>query len=128
MIWKYCHRADNIFSITIWIYMIARALGNWPFSIEFNAKNGSSRVRVSKLDFAWFVLSLCIYASFNRFSTFEQSGHIKSSFVEYLVSLISQISSILVAMLSIIMDLMNRNVIWQMILSFHAFDEEVMKN
>lgn len=125
MIWKDCRRADNIFSITLWAYVIARVFGNWPFSIEFNARNGSSRVRVTKIDFAWFLLSLCIYASFNWFAVFDQLGHHEASLVEVTVSQISQIIIILVAMLSIIMDLINRNVIWQMVLTFHAFDEEV---
>lgn len=125
MIWKDCNRTNNVFSIALWIYIIARAFGSWPFTIEFNAKSRTSRVQVTKLDLIWFLLSLCIYGLFNWFAVFEQIRQLQLSLVEILISQITQISSILVTMLSIAMDMINRNVIWQMILIFHRFDEEV---
>lgn len=137
MIWKNLSlKNSDIFSLTSWIYVMARVIGYWPFSVKFNKRFGNTNmksvVNVKLRDFIWYMLSIIIavipisfplIAMIARDDTRNVALHTR--FIELLVGNISLMLSTLSALFCLIMDMINRNDIWQIITIYKEFDEEV---
>lgn len=126
--WKNRPRKNNVFSIALWIYVLARCFGFWPFSVKFTDKQKSGKVVVTFLDILWVAGAVSVYGLCCWFSFFYID--LKSqpfSQLEIFLASYTQFSAITIAMLSIILDLINRSRIWSIIVKFGEFDEEVKK-
>lgn len=126
MFWHGCQRRNNIFSLTFWVYCLARIFGFWPFSVKFNAKNRLSEVKVGAFDVAWFVLSLAFYSACFRLTTYNPFDVMEISFTEFVLNQLTQVFNLIIIILNIILDMVNRHVLWGIILKFKAFDDEMM--
>lgn len=125
MFWKNYRKKNDIFSVAQLVYIAARAFGYWPFSIEFNDKSNGGRVRVLPSDLVWFAVALTIYCTCNWLSVFNHLVQEHESYMEMATSQLFQFSNLLITTLSIVMDMVNRDVIWRIILKFNKFDDEV---
>lgn len=129
MIWKGCQRRNDIFSLTLWVYVLARMCGFWPFSMSFKAKNRSSRVKVTIFDVIWFVFALVFYSVSLRIVTnnpMQDSVEMEVSFTEVALNQLAQYAQIFIILLCIVLDMVNRNVLWNIILKFKSFDDEMV--
>lgn len=125
MFWKNYRKKNDVFSVIQLVYIAARAFGYWPFSIEFNDKSSGGRVRVLSSDLVWFAVALAIYCACNWLSVFNHLVQEHESYMEMATSQLFQFSNLLITTVSIIMDMVNRDVIWRIILKFNKFDDEV---
>lgn len=127
MIWHKRDKRNDIFSLTLWVYVMARVFGFWPFTIRFDENRNKPIVCVTKFDYAWFCMSIVFYIMFIHFAVMDHSGHIdqKFTFIEVSLNKMTTLNHILVALLCIILDMVNREVLWKIILKFKAFDDEV---
>lgn len=128
MFWQDWRRKNNIFSLTLWIYLLSKLYGNWSFSIEFDAKRHSSRVRVTPLDWLRFIFNLIFYINCTRYIIHEDAEKNLSTKLEVSITQFAQLISLLVLILSIVLDMINRNALWNIILKFDEFDLEVSVN
>lgn len=122
---------NTVIALTSWLYLVVRIFGFWPFTIEFNAsgvKNRGSTVCIKPFDWLWFVVTSCYYL----ISTIILLGNLVEfqrfylSLIEIVISNVTVVSDITIALLCCIMDMINRKRLWRTILIFHDFDEEVM--
>lgn len=118
----------DVFSIALWIYVLARCFGFWPFSIKFSDKQKSGKVVITLLDILWVLGAMSAYGLCCWFSFFYiDLKNQPFSQLEIFLASWAQFSGITIAMLSIILDLINRSRIWSIIVKFSEFDEEVTK-
>lgn len=105
---------------------MARIFGFWPFSIKFNAKNRLSEVKVNVIDVAWLLLTLTFYGACFRLTTYNPFDELQVSFTELILNQITQAVNLVIIILNIISDMINRHVLWGIILKYKAFDDEMM--
>lgn len=132
MFWKSRRHENTVIALTSWLYLIVRFFGLWSFTIESNAtvvkSKGECAVCIKLLDWLWAVITFSYYC----ISTVIQIGAIakfqelNSTLIEIVINNVTIVSDILIALLCIIMDIVNRKRLWKMILIFHEFDVEVL--
>lgn len=126
MFWKNRSKKDDVFSVAAPVYVFARIFGYWPFSAQFNQNNTKSmHVYLTCFDCLWFIVVIIIFAIFAWFSLVTVQDDIPYSALELLVSKMTQLGSISISILAIIMDMVNRKCIWDIIMRFSQFDSEV---
>lgn len=109
----------------LWVYMIARPFGYWPFQIEFNEKYKTGNVRVTFIDMLWLAMLILIYSA-TAWYYFAVGRDENASYT--LIEILMNELTILFCMepiLSSILDLSNRRIIWKIIVTFYEFDEQV---
>lgn len=124
MNWKRYSPKANVFSVVQPMYVVARSFGYWPFSVEFRNNSLKSFVRVTTMDWIRFVFAFVIYFICNWLAMCHYSEH-HESYIEMATSELFQSSNLLMTVITISMDMVNRNVIWKIVLKFNKFDEEV---
>lgn len=110
------------------IYHFSRAVGLWPFSICRNSNGTIQSAHISRLNGAWFSISigfhlLAMCYSYKNMVDLEDSNKTILTFL-ILYSLF-QTKSFLVGAVGIIMDMHNRNKLANLLGSFIIFDSEV---
>lgn len=129
MVWNMLKKEKSVFSITYLLYVKLRCFGFWPFSITFNKAMGTlnSTVRVTVYDRLWSFIAFAIYIILGYWviGTFREFEKLNLSLIEIVLNNIVMISDTLVALLCIIMDMVNRNNLWEIITTFSEFDEVV---
>lgn len=125
MFWNNKHPKDSVFSVILWVYVISRLFGFWPFSIVFDEKRKTSNARVTITDWIWFFVAIVLYASFIYFNDLDKYKDLPHSFIEICASQLTLIGGNMIAILSIIMDMLNRGRICRVIEMFNEFDAEV---
>lgn len=126
MFWKDYRKRNDIFSLTLLVYVTARVFGFWPFSIEFDAKCQKSHTKVTKLDYMWFIVTLAFYCVGIRFATYNPFPSAEFSFTEVALNQLTQLVNILIIVLCIVMDMVNRNILWKIIVKLKIFDDEMI--
>lgn len=116
---------NDVISLMLWLYGLSRICGNWPFSIEFKRKRELSRVRVTFVDWLWFVVAFAYYGSIVWFGIINNFSAVVLSSFELFLSQAMQLSSMAIVTLSLILDMINRNTLWNIVVQFYVFDEEV---
>lgn len=125
MIWKNRPNGNNVFSVTLRLYIFARIFGYWPFSVHFNESQRSSKVYLTILDWLWVIIAISLYIASSQMTSFQHSIYDNFSFIATFVSRMIEISDIIFTIISILLDLINRRRIWNLIVSYSEFDEEV---
>lgn len=125
MFWKNYAKNNDVFSIALWVYIYLRIFGLWPFSVQFDRKNRSSSIHVTKLDLLWIVAAVAVYLIFLYIYEFFNNSPTSFSFIIVRLSKITQLCDFIIVIFSIFLDLINRHRIWQLILNFNDFDQEV---
>lgn len=127
MMWKNRPNKTGVFSIVLWIYVIARCFGFWPFSVKFNSMQRTGQVVVTSLDILWMVVALAAYGTCFWLTLFNIHADLPYSALEITMTLLTQLSRVTIAILSILLDMINRFRIWKIIVRFSEFDDEVSK-
>lgn len=110
------------------IYYFSRAAGLWPFSICRDSNGVIQPARLSRLDGAWFFISLCLhlFAMFYYYlSLVELEGSNKTILTFSILYTLFQIKSLLIGAFGIILDLLNRYTLVNLLRKFIVFDSEV---
>lgn len=124
--WNNRPKKTDVFSIALWMYVLARCFGFWPFSVKFSDKQKSGKVVVTLLDICWMVGAVSAYGLCCWLSHYLiDLSNVPFTPLELMLSLLARTSGITIAMLSIVLDLFNRSRIWSIIVKFSEFDEEV---
>lgn len=122
---------NTVIALTFWLYLFVRIFGFWPFTIKFNANNRGSAVRIKSFDWFWFVVTTCYYfmsiSTIILIGTLTKFQRLNSSLIEIVISNVTIVSDITIALVCSIMDMINRKQLWRTILAYHDFDQEVMK-
>lgn len=127
MFWKNYAKNNEVFSIALWIHIYMRIFGMWPFSVQFDQRKRTSHVHVTKLDLLWIVVVVAAYLTFLYVSIIINSTPTPLSISIVRLAKITQICGFAIAILSIFLDLINRKRIWQLVLNFNHFDQEVFQ-
>lgn len=107
------------------IYLFARLFGFWPFSFDLQKNGKVCRSYVTAIDYIWFAISLSVYSFFIYFNDVEHYTVLPYSFVEVVASQLTLIGGVLIAMLSVVLDLWNRDRIRKIFVKLNEFDDEV---
>lgn len=120
-------KKTDVFSVTGPVYMIARMFGYWPFRVKFGQRSGLNSIYVTRFDWLWFAAAIIIYSLFfwSMSTNYYLQNDIPYSFIEVFISKMTHLCSILISILSMVMDSVNRRRIWNIILKFNEFDEKV---
>lgn len=126
MFWKNRSKKDDVFSVAAPVYVFTRMFGYWPFSVQFHQNTSKSmHVHMTCFDCLWLIVVLSIFTFFAWFSFVTVQDDIPYSSLELLVSKVTQLGSVSISILGIIMDMVNRKCIWDIIVRFNQFDNEV---
>lgn len=122
-------RKDDILSLTKWIFVLSRIFGFWSFSVEsidINKKK-SYIARMKIFDWCRAIAAISIYflLMLLRFSIFGSFYGFDMSFLEIALNEMTVISSALMTILTIFMDIINREKLWKIIMTFNDLDEKV---
>lgn len=118
-------RRDDIIGLMMWLYGLSRIFGNWPFSIEFQSKRELSRARVSFVDWLLFFLALLCYGICIWLGIVNNLNKFILHSFELVLSQVVQVGYMISVPLSIALDMINRNTLWNIVVQFYQFDEEV---
>lgn len=120
-------KRNNILLLNQWVHVLARIFGFWSFHIDFKRMNLSNAVQLKITDLfcitaAMTVYIFCIYLQFISFDYFFA---LHFSMIEMVLYLVTAIMSLLISILTILLNCIYRNVLWRIVLIFYYFDEEV---
>lgn len=108
-------------------YQYARAVGLWPFQIIHNTIESNEKTRVRLIDILWFFVSIAVYLTATYYSIddikYTEDGSAKSYVV--IIYYIFQITALVSGAFSIILDMLNRNLLLKILEKFTTFDHEV---
>lgn len=118
---------NNIFKLIYPVYILSRIFGLLPFSMGLNSRKTCIWLRVNVIDFIWFVTSIVIYAGFTGYLfTMPLSASLPyDSYIMKIGGILILISGYLMAIISIIADMINRKKILKILRLFHDFDCKV---
>lgn len=109
------------------IYYVLRFVGLWPFTINYNPNGSIKGARVSIFDGFWFIIAICLYL-ISLFYTCEfmkhQDPH-KSNYLSELLFYLSQIPTLLLGGVNVVLDMFNRKSIVNVLQKFITFDNKV---
>lgn len=126
MFFNHWRARKDVFWLIMWLYGLSRMIGNWPFSIQFNAKRELSKIHVTWTDRLWFIVSLLFYGLIVWVTILHNFNKVTVHFFEFFISQSVQVSTMIIIMISVISDMINRNMLWNIVMNFHEFDEEVI--
>lgn len=123
---------DDILSLTKWIFHLSGIFGFWSFSVDTIAVNKKQSYAVKMRFFDWFraISALLIYflLMVYRWSTFGFYLKHDFSLIEVALNEMTMDSSVLMSILTIFMDIFNRQTLWKIIMTFNYMDEKVVWN
>lgn len=126
MVWNVSLSKNNVFGVVFPVYVIGRCLGFWPFSVIFDRKHRTSRVKLRVFDYIWFTVTLGIFGTCLGYNI-RYDYH--SSQTDSLILIVSGrfilIGGFIMSIAALIADMANRKNIWKIITKFFEFDEEV---
>lgn len=126
MFWKNRSKNVDVFFVTAPVYVFARIFGFWPFSVQFAQSTSTSvHVHMNCFDSSWFAIAISYFTFFGWLSFVKTQDYLPYSAVELLVFKMLQVGSVVVSISTIIVDVVNRNRIWNIIVKFNQFDNEV---
>lgn len=124
MSWQSGRSRSDVFSVVFWMYVVARCFGYWPFSVNRRSKSRCSQIRITRIDLAWFVGAIILHTLFHWLAVMGQAIDENQSYAEMTTEQIFKISGLVVTVMSIVMDMRNRHLLWDIILKFNKFDEQ----
>lgn len=123
MSWR---KANSVFSVAFPIYVISRIFGFLPFSLAYDRKLRTTIVRVTVFDIIWLCLSLLLHIFFFIFNWIaDQQSQVTDSRILIISGRLTLWGGFFMAIFAMLMDLLNRNRIWEIIVKFNEFDEEI---
>lgn len=127
MMWNARPPKNNAFSSILKIFVIARCFGFCPFSIPTKGKLKENTICVKKIDWLWFIVSLSIYISFMVFVIvkYKHRDITELSIMEFILNRIALLGDNSIALMCIVMDMINRKMLWKILTTFSEFDDEV---
>lgn len=121
---------SEVFALAKRVQIVARIYGFWPFSINPIAETDDnlSILHTKACDYIWFAVVLVIYTILAtiEFVSFRSLATEKYSSNEVILQLMTMISEIVITFAGLIMDMINRQLIWDIILMLNAFDVKVI--
>lgn len=124
-------KQSDILSLTKCMQTIAQLFGFWLFKIDFK-KN----VKYSNIDVKYYHWCLAVVATFTyllsmygHYITYADLEEIFKSevFIETALNQTNVICSGTISILTIFMNIINRKILWKIVLTFFSFDEEVKR-
>lgn len=125
MVWNNRHRENDVFSIALWIYVVARVCGLFPFSVKFDDKSKSGKVYMTLVDYIWAVGAISFFVGGIVFVYLHDISDMPYTLIEKFIVKLTTISGSLILIFSIYMDIFNRHHIWSLFVKFHEFDTTV---
>lgn len=122
---KNSHRKDGIFSIFVLIYTVARIFGFMLFAVEYNDKMKISKAYVTICNGLWSVVAIIIYVFVVFVSIYQEQDRLTQSDIEILALALLALGGCAIAVVSIIMDMINRKRICRIVTKLDEFDEKV---
>lgn len=116
----------NCVLVNKWIYKLARIFGYWSFQIDFKqVKSNALQAKIFdqlRAAAAIVVYLTCIYIQLSTI------GHLiasKYSIIELVLRMTPTISGVIISLLTVILNYIHRNIVRNVLLIFHYFDEKV---
>lgn len=108
------------------VYIFCRIFGLLPFRINCDSNHNIKSTSVGAYDIAWFLISISINLTFIYLilPSIKPSNEFRSS-VLYVGGRLILLVGYILATLSIILDLFNRNRITGILMDFYSFDKKV---
>lgn len=110
------------------IYYFSRAVGLWPFSICHDSNGAIQFARISRLDGAWFLVSMCFHllAMFYFYMSMVDLEDTNKTIITFsILYTLFQMKSLSIGAVGIIFDILNRQRLTHLLQSFIIFDGEV---
>lgn len=126
MCWSKKYPKNGVFSFIIWLYVASRIFGFLPFSVEYNKNREWNKVKVTVLDWLWFVISISFYASAIAVAVHHAHFYTTFSCIEIIFMILTKIAYNVIAIFTIITDMINRKCIQKLISNFNEFDKQVI--
>lgn len=108
------------------IYYSTRFAGLWPFTIVHDSNGNIQKARVGLSDVLWSILFICFHLTL-AFYTYKKvkTTQLRENQLRFIVLNVFLLSSLLVGILGIIIDMINSEKIVDILRKFNAFDKEV---
>lgn len=110
------------------IYYFSRIAGLWPFSIVHHSNGTIQNARISRLDGVWFAMSMCFQLLAIFFCCLDSDdlnyGQTTTITFHVLYSL-HRVKSLLIGVVGIILDMINRHRLVEILRKLIIFDNEV---
>lgn len=105
------------------VYYFSRFTGQWPFSISHNSMGKIERAHIGFLEILWPILVICLnftvtLDSYEQFKAEQENHPIR---IRFIVENILDMCSVL----SIVLGIINRNIVVDILKKFSTFDNEV---
>lgn len=119
---------ENIDKLARMVYVVSRCSGLFPFSIVYNANGGIDDVVVKTIDIIWFIIAISVYALLAFVSlTMKPPVIITKDSIVYSFGLLQLSSVLFVGMLSICLNLFQRNKVLLTLKQMRSVDDEILR-
>lgn len=118
----------NVYRIIYPVYILTRLFGLASFTVECDSLKSNILAYVSFFDFTWFLTTVFIYAAIAIFCIMQTTSNLTSdSYIMTIGSNLFLIFGYLMATVSVIIDMTNRNRIVQFMNILNEFDQKVVE-
>lgn len=119
---------ENIDKLAQMVYVVSRCSGLFPFSIVYNPNGGMDDVVVKTIDVIWFIVAISSYALLAFVSlTTKRPVIINKDSIVYSFGLLQLSSVLFVGMLSICLNLFQRNKLLLTLKQMRSVDDEILR-
>lgn len=127
MIPKIVGQQENSLLLNKWIHLLARLCGYWSFHIDFNQLKSPNAVQITTIDWIRAVIAIAVYliCICIQLISLDFLLQLNYSLMEVLLDLTTSICSQLIFIVTTIMNLIQRNTLRNVLLTFYNFDEAV---
>lgn len=115
---------NDVFSLAFGLYVLSKAFGNWPFTVDIDEKR-RSKVRITVADGFRFLAILLLYVYCSQFIIYAVLSNNLFSSLEATLSNIAQLNVYVVSLLGIVLHFYFRDELWSIIVKFYDFDQQV---
>lgn len=110
------------------VYYYSRCLGQWPFTIAYNANESIEKAHVNVFDWLWLFTAICLYVA-SAFCVYNYNFNYATSdaddfYVHFIITL-SEVPSISLRAVGIVLNMLNRNRLVDILKNFVIFDRKV---
>lgn len=119
---------SDIFSLTKSVQILARIYGFWTFTINPNVRYFDI-VRTCARNYICFALVLMVYTIAASIQIFAVISDVRNDVSPLTVGLVAVLTTTVgeigFSLMSLVLDMCNRQFIWNIFISMHSFDNEV---
>lgn len=120
-------KQNSILLLNKCVHMLARTFGFWLYHIDFNQMTSSSAVSIKIYDWLGATTAIAVYFFCIYLQCISVDYLISFNFstIEMIIYQITTSCGACTSIITVILNLVHRNILWRIILIFYYFDEEV---